>query len=505
MQCKLGLGADSRLSDEDFIDLSFRMQERFFSPRWLAHFVQGYYVFNFSNNRTFVFKVQGKNAKLIDKNDLPEDQLRLNVQIKDNKTWLKIAQKRLHPLTALLNDKIIITKGTIIDFILYSLIFTKPYSAKVSYFQKKLNNLPKIKKIKKVLIINGSQRKYKGATNIYLKTFIKGIQDAGAEVKVIHVYEHKIRNCHGCYYCWVTHPGHCKFSDDVPDLLYELEQAHMIVLAFPTYIGNISSGLQKFLERCFPLIDCYFIKGINGLTIHPRRNQLHQQYLLGFNVYGFYELEQAGHLSKLLQDIASTFSLHYMGILRVSNCMSKVINPQDEIALKKDLMVLKQLGRDIIQKGKIDKRKQKKLSTYSSFSCEERNCINSIYFELLMEQQTAKRLFYRVSKRYNTNIAVEIQDKAKNSVTGYMTNISLHGCQIVTKPAAYIDWNNNLTVNFKILGLFITNMVTVKRHIARNETEYIVGLEIVSFDDEVQKNGFIELVKFHDRIGIEEA
>lgn len=100
---------------------------------------------------------------------------------------------------------------------------------------------------KKVLILSGSPRKG-GNSDILCGEFARGAQEAGHQVEMIRVAEKKIRPCSACYYCR-DHGGQCVHQDDMAQVLQQMIDADVIVLASPVYFYSIDAQLKAVIDR----------------------------------------------------------------------------------------------------------------------------------------------------------------------------------------------------------------------------------------------------------------
>ena len=100
---------------------------------------------------------------------------------------------------------------------------------------------------KKVLILSGSPRKG-GNSDILCDEFLRGAREAGHQVEKVRPTEKKIAPCLGCYYC-ASHGGECVRRDDMADLLQQMIDADVIVLASPVYFYSINAQLKAVIDR----------------------------------------------------------------------------------------------------------------------------------------------------------------------------------------------------------------------------------------------------------------
>lgn len=100
---------------------------------------------------------------------------------------------------------------------------------------------------KKVLILSGSPRKG-GNSDILCDEFMRGATERGNTVKKIRVEEKNVGYCRACYYC-KDNGGTCVIKDDMAEILEEMIQADVIVLASPVYFYSIDAQLKAVIDR----------------------------------------------------------------------------------------------------------------------------------------------------------------------------------------------------------------------------------------------------------------
>jgi hypothetical protein len=122
----------------------------------------------------------------------------------------------------------------------------------------------------KILGINGSPKGKEGNTEVLLDEFLKGCEEAGAEVETIYLNDKDIKHCRGCFTCWTKTPGKCIHKDDMDGLLEKVQSADIIVYATPLYYFTVTGIMKDFLDRNLPLVKRDIIKVDNKYT-HPRR------------------------------------------------------------------------------------------------------------------------------------------------------------------------------------------------------------------------------------------
>lgn len=100
-----------------------------------------------------------------------------------------------------------------------------------------------------ILIITGSPRR-QGNTELMAEEFAKTAAKEGHQVVTKKLSEKKVNPCLACQYCF-SHDGVCIQKDDMNELLSELDQADMLILAAPIYWFDISAQMKCFIDRMY--------------------------------------------------------------------------------------------------------------------------------------------------------------------------------------------------------------------------------------------------------------
>jgi len=105
----------------------------------------------------------------------------------------------------------------------------------------------------KVVAINGSPRK-KWNTATLFKHALKGAELAGAETKLIDLYDLDYKGCMSCFACKLKGGescGRCAVNDDLDPLLEETRTVDALILGSPIYYGDVTGEMRSFMERLF--------------------------------------------------------------------------------------------------------------------------------------------------------------------------------------------------------------------------------------------------------------
>ncbi len=105
----------------------------------------------------------------------------------------------------------------------------------------------------KIVAINGSPRKNNNTATL-LKEALKGAQCAGADIKLVHLYDLQYKGCISCFACkrkGLTALGKCFMKDDLSSVLDEVMESDAIILGSPIYLSDITGAMRSFMERLY--------------------------------------------------------------------------------------------------------------------------------------------------------------------------------------------------------------------------------------------------------------
>ena len=114
----------------------------------------------------------------------------------------------------------------------------------------------------KVLAISSSPRLH-GNSDLLCDQFLKGAAEAGCTVEKIRLAERAVSPCSDCGAC--QSGGACVKEDDMKNILRDVMDADVIVLATPVYFYSMCAQMKIFIDRCFARFqgirskDFYFI------------------------------------------------------------------------------------------------------------------------------------------------------------------------------------------------------------------------------------------------------
>ena len=106
----------------------------------------------------------------------------------------------------------------------------------------------------KIIAVNGSPRKQWNTARL-LEKALEGAAAAGAETKLVHLYDLTFKGCVSCFACkriGGSSYGRCAVRDGLTPLLDELDSADAFVLGSPVYLYAETGEMRSCIERlCF--------------------------------------------------------------------------------------------------------------------------------------------------------------------------------------------------------------------------------------------------------------
>ena len=110
----------------------------------------------------------------------------------------------------------------------------------------------------KITILNGNPDAQNHVFDDYLKRLSDVLLSYNHSVTTLHLREMDIRQCIGCWGCWVKTPGVCIVKDDSYDVCREYINSDLVVFTSPVIMGYTSALLKKAQEKLLPLVLPYF-------------------------------------------------------------------------------------------------------------------------------------------------------------------------------------------------------------------------------------------------------
>ena len=105
-------------------------------------------------------------------------------------------------------------------------------------------------KIMLVTTINGSPRAH-GNTDAILSEALRAFSERNAEVRRYQLGNIAVGLCRGCKSCF-SGDGKCVQTDDIQKVIADIIASDLVILASPSYWGDVTAQTKIFIDRCMP-------------------------------------------------------------------------------------------------------------------------------------------------------------------------------------------------------------------------------------------------------------
>jgi multimeric flavodoxin WrbA len=121
----------------------------------------------------------------------------------------------------------------------------------------------------KIVTLLGSPRHNKNSATI-ANRFTETAANLGAETRTFELNRLTYRGCQGCYACKKTH-DHCVLKDDLTEVLAEVQDADLLVLASPVYYGDVTAQLKGFIDRGYSYLKPDYLTNPQPSRLTPKK------------------------------------------------------------------------------------------------------------------------------------------------------------------------------------------------------------------------------------------
>lgn len=101
----------------------------------------------------------------------------------------------------------------------------------------------------KVTCLIGSPRR-DGSTATIAREVCRALSDNGVRLTEYTLSSHDVKYCIGCKTC--EQNGTCIQDDDVRPIIESFFASNLVIVASPSYWGDITGQLKAFIDRCTP-------------------------------------------------------------------------------------------------------------------------------------------------------------------------------------------------------------------------------------------------------------
>lgn len=156
----------------------------------------------------------------------------------------------------------------------------------------------------KAICIIGSPRS-NGSSGIIIDKIIEGMRETGIDSCRYCLGKANINFCFGCKKCYED-GGRCVQKDDMDIIMKDLFDADVVIIASPSYWGDITGQLKVFFDRSTPYCDTNekrisFPTGKKGISVAIRAGQSDRENLHIIesieHYYGHLGIKPIGRLS----------------------------------------------------------------------------------------------------------------------------------------------------------------------------------------------------------------
>lgn len=117
----------------------------------------------------------------------------------------------------------------------------------------------------KILIMNGNPYE-KGNFDDFTSELKSKLEKDGHIANELILRNMDIKQCLGCWGCWVKTPGECLVKDDTVNIRREFITSDLVLMVSPIIMGFTSALLKKATDKLIPLIHPY--NAIRNNEIH---------------------------------------------------------------------------------------------------------------------------------------------------------------------------------------------------------------------------------------------
>lgn len=107
-----------------------------------------------------------------------------------------------------------------------------------------------------------------------------------------------VKDCIGCFGCWVKTPGMCIIKDRCSDVPFYLSKSDELIIISPIIYGGYSRNIKAILDRSIGYVLPYF-QIVNGEMHHQLRYK--EPFKLSVYFYGEYDNDEIDIATRLVK------------------------------------------------------------------------------------------------------------------------------------------------------------------------------------------------------------
>lgn len=125
------------------------------------------------------------------------------------------------------------------------------------------------------------------------------------EIECISVADTPLKDCIGCWHCWVKTPGICLHKDAMVDYYDKFMTSDKVIFLFPTGSGFLKGYVKTFIDRLIPLAHPY-IEIVEGEMMHKYRYETYPELDFYFSEEGLTTQE-----NQMIEDYCYRVAYHF--------------------------------------------------------------------------------------------------------------------------------------------------------------------------------------------------
>jgi len=120
----------------------------------------------------------------------------------------------------------------------------------------------------KITILNGANEE-SVTFEEYLEKLVESLSKTKNEIQYFKLRDLQIKQCMGCFGCWIETPGECIVPDDTVKIRLAAVNSDLLLFASPLVLGFTTSILKKAIDKMIPIVHPYFT--VRAGEIHHKK------------------------------------------------------------------------------------------------------------------------------------------------------------------------------------------------------------------------------------------
>ena len=121
-----------------------------------------------------------------------------------------------------------------------------------------------------ILVLDGNPDPANSSFQHYLEKLNDQLESRGHTLQHVTLAGKHLKQCVGCWSCWVKTPGRCFVADDADDIRRTIMHSQFVLFASPLRMGFTSALLKTLQDKLLPLVHPY-VELVQNEAHHIRR------------------------------------------------------------------------------------------------------------------------------------------------------------------------------------------------------------------------------------------